>query len=112
MPHDSREASELLLADLQQSLRAAAVPLNAPGRLVETRVVRGRPASALLAEANAMQPDLIVVGSRGHGPLATVLLGSVSAEVVDHAPCPVLVARRSSVHGRHPSCGRATRPTS
>jgi len=45
-----------------------------------------------------MQPDLIVIGSRGHGPLATVLVGSVSTEVVDHAPCPVLVARRSAVH--------------
>lgn len=98
LPQDDREATELLYADLQETLRAAAAPLNAPGRLVETRVVRGRPASALLDEANAMQPDLIVVGSRGHGPLATVLLGSVSTEVVDHAPCPVLVARQPGVH--------------
>ena len=43
-------------------------------------------------------PDLVVCGSRGHGPLASVVMGSVSAEVVDHAPCPVLVARHSSVH--------------
>ena len=98
VPQDSHEAEELLLDDLQASLRAAAAPLQAPDRLLETRVVRGRPASALLDEATAMQPDLIVVGSRGHGPLATVLLGSVSTEVVDHAPCPVLVARRSAAH--------------
>jgi nucleotide-binding universal stress UspA family protein len=98
VPHDSHEAEALLLEDLQASLRAAAAPLQAPDRIVETRVVRGRPASALLDEANGMQPDLIVIGSRGHGPLATVLVGSVSAEVVDHAPCPVLVARTSAAH--------------
>jgi nucleotide-binding universal stress UspA family protein len=98
VPEASREASALLLADLQATLHAAAAPLSAPGRMVDTRVVRGRPASALLEEAQALQPDLIVIGSRGHGPLATVLLGSVSTEVVDHAPCPVLVARKPSVH--------------
>jgi nucleotide-binding universal stress UspA family protein len=98
VPEDSREAMALILADLQETLRAAASPLSAPGRLVETRIVRGRPASAILHEAEALKPDLIVIGSRGHGPLATVLLGSVSTEVVDHAPCPVLVARMPGVH--------------
>ena len=38
--------------------------------------------------------DLVIVGARGHGIIDEMLLGSVSAEVVDHAPCPVLVARR------------------
>ncbi len=98
VPEDSREASALMLADLQATLQAAAAPLQAAGRMIDTRVVRGRPASALLEEAHALQPDLIVIGSRGHGPLATVLVGSVSTEVVDHAPCPVLVARWPSAH--------------
>ncbi|HLE89282.1 MAG TPA: universal stress protein [Candidatus Limnocylindria bacterium] len=95
---DPGEADELLLADLQEGLLLAAAPLRASDRIIETRVVRGRPASALLDEAHAMQPDLIVIGSRGHGPLATVLVGSVSTEVVDHAGCPVLVARGPVVH--------------
>lgn len=38
--------------------------------------------------------DLLVVGSRGYGPMARVLLGSVSRPVVQRAACPVLVARR------------------
>lgn len=98
VPHDADEAEGLLLADLQEMLHTAAAPLQAADRHVDTRVIRGRPASAIVEEARALRPDLMVVGSRGHGPLATAVIGSVSTEVVDHSPCPVLVARRSSVH--------------
>jgi nucleotide-binding universal stress UspA family protein len=57
-------------------------------------VLRGRPASVIVDEAGAFGADLCVVGSRGHGTIASLVLGSVSGEVVDHAPCPVLVARQ------------------
>jgi nucleotide-binding universal stress UspA family protein len=60
---------------------------------IETIVVRGRAASVIVDEARAMPADLVVVGHRGHGRWESMLLGSVSSEVVDHAPCPVLVAR-------------------
>jgi nucleotide-binding universal stress UspA family protein len=97
VPLDAAESESVLAADLQEMLNQAAAPLRAAGRRVDTRVVRGRPASAILEEAEAIRPDLIVVGSRGHGPLATMVLGSVSTEIVDHAPCPVLVARHPVV---------------
>jgi len=58
---------------------------------------RGRPAAEIVAEAEAWGADLIIVGSRGHGPLSTILVGSVSEEVVDRSPIPVLVARRPHV---------------
>jgi nucleotide-binding universal stress UspA family protein len=96
-PHEAEDAEGQLLADLQTMLHEAAEPLRTADRHIDTRVIRGRPASAIVDEAVAIQPDLIVVGSRGHGPLASVVMGSVSAEVVDHAPCPVLVARHPSV---------------
>jgi nucleotide-binding universal stress UspA family protein len=67
--------------------------LEGPGRKVTQEVLRGRPATAILDAANAFHADLIVVGSRGHGTIESMLLGSVSAEVVDHATVPVLVAR-------------------
>lgn len=63
------------------------------GRAVDTAMRRGRPATEIVAEADRLRSDLIVMGSRGRGQLATMLLGSVAAEVVDHAHAPVLVAR-------------------
>ncbi len=81
----------------EQRLTGAAARLARPGRTIETRLLRGRPASAIVEEADDLRADLVVVGSRGLGRLRSMLLGSVSAEVVDHAPCPVLVARASSI---------------
>ena len=68
-----------------------------PECTVEGFLLRGRPASRIVDEARDFEADLIVVGHRGHGPMETMLLGSVSAEVVDHAPCPVLVARSGTL---------------
>ncbi len=79
--------------DIEPMLRAAAAQIAVPGRTVDWELVRGRPADVLLDEARRTKADLVVLGSRGHGRLEALLLGSVPAEVVDHAPCPVLVAR-------------------
>jgi nucleotide-binding universal stress UspA family protein len=57
----------------------------------ETEVVEGQPAEGLLQHAR--DASLIVVGNRGRGGFASLLLGSVSQQVVHHAPCPVLVVR-------------------
>ena len=76
-----------------QDVRDGAERLLRPGLTVDPVVLRGRPATAIVERARAMQADLIVVGSRGHGRIGTMLLGSISSELVDHAPAPVLVAR-------------------
>jgi nucleotide-binding universal stress UspA family protein len=60
-------------------------------------VLRGHPAHAIVNEARDFVADLVVVGSRGHGAVRTALLGSVSADIVDRAPCPVLVARHDDI---------------
>ncbi len=71
--------------------------LDRTGAKVEGFLLRGRPASAIVDEARSMQADLVVVGSRGHSTIATMVLGSTASEVVDHAPCPVLVARGNAL---------------
>jgi len=57
----------------------------------EGKAVQGQPAEVLLQEAR--EADLIVVGNRGHGGFASLLLGSISHQVVHHASCPVTVVR-------------------
>ncbi|HET8587941.1 MAG TPA: universal stress protein [Candidatus Limnocylindria bacterium] len=95
VPSDPGEAEAQLIQDLRAELETAARALSGQGRTVETRVLRGRPGQALLAEAELIDADLIVMGSRGHGPIQSVLLGSVSTEVTSHARCSVLVARNA-----------------
>ena len=60
-------------------------------RHISTDVFVGDPAEQILACANARQADLVALGSRGHGRLAGLLLGSVAQKVVALARCPVLV---------------------
>lgn len=64
---------------------------NHPGLVVDTDVVEGSAAPALLDATK--DADLLVVGTRGHGGFAGMLLGSVSQHVVGHAACPVTVVR-------------------
>ncbi|MEV8510482.1 universal stress protein [Actinoplanes sp. NPDC051475] len=56
---------------------------------VTTRVVEGPAAQVLLAAAKGA--ELIVLGSRGHGAFAGMLLGSVSQHCVQHATCPTVI---------------------
>ncbi len=72
-------------------------PLRDADRVVETDVLFGLAADVIIAEAARFEADLIVVGSRGRSDVASLVLGSVSAEVVDRAPCPVLVARHDAL---------------
>ncbi len=92
---DASEIEANALRLHRNALDAAVAELRATRSQVgvESVLLRGRAASEIIDEARQMSADLVVVGHRGHGPWQTILLGSVSAEVVDHAPCPVLVAR-------------------
>ena len=56
----------------------------------ETDLVAGRPGPAICRAAEAREADEIVLGTRGHGRLRAVL-GSVSADVLHGAACPVVV---------------------
>lgn len=62
--------------------------------MVTGEIVQGNAAAVLLRAAE--NADLLVVGSHGLGGFAGLLLGSVSTQVLHHAPCPVLVLRTRS----------------
>jgi nucleotide-binding universal stress UspA family protein len=96
--YDTMELPPAFVADdLEREERAArtvlddAVATLPAGIPVERRVVPGNAEDAILEEAAGA--TLIVVGSHGHGRLASALLGSVSSRVIEHAPCPVVVVR-------------------
>ena len=97
IPADADLMEAEAVAELTRVLQEARIPLEAAGLTVEAELLRGRPSAAIADEAGRWEPDLAVLGSRGHGPVETAVLGSVSAAVVDHAACPVLVARGDHV---------------
>lgn len=79
--------------DAQEMLEQVAGELTdrRPGLTVEVRQVAGGPGATLVEESR--RADLVVLGSRGLGGFAGLLLGSVGTQVATHAHCPVLVVR-------------------
>ena len=60
---------------------------------VQTKLLEGDVVDEIVAFADVVDADLIVLGSRGHGALASAALGSVSQGVLHEARRPVLVVR-------------------
>jgi nucleotide-binding universal stress UspA family protein len=85
-PGDEEEHAQVLLDDALAAVDTGSLPVP-----VEPVLAYDRAAPALLDAAE--QADLVVVGSRGRGGFAGLLLGSVSHQVTHHAPCPVVVLR-------------------
>lgn len=91
MPRDysllfAREAEELLEEQIE-SIR------HTGGEITHAHLRFGRPADEILELAEELGAGLVVLGSRGVGPVDRLVMGSVSEEVVHHAHHPVLVVR-------------------
>lgn len=71
----------------------AAQVLQDAGVETTVDVLEGPPADAILRAADVYHPDLIVMGTRGHGEVTSLLLGSVSHRVLAHASVPVMVIK-------------------
>jgi len=87
-PEDYSPASEAqkVLDDAVEKLRT-----EHPAITIQSHIVEGHPALALIDASKGA--DLLVVGSRGHGEFAGMLLGSVSEHCTAHSHCPVVVFR-------------------
>lgn len=67
---------------------------------ITAEVLGGSPQRVLVEKAKEWEADLIVVGSHGYGFWSRALLGSVSNSVVHHAPCSVLIVRKTEDSGK------------
>ena len=76
-------------ATLQDALKEVG---EIPGGL-DSEILEGPVAEAILSVVDVRQIDLVIMGTRGRGRLAGLLLGSQSQKVVSHASCPVLLVR-------------------
>jgi nucleotide-binding universal stress UspA family protein len=82
--HDDLEREYRRMLDDAQ----AKVPPEISSRAI---LLDGRPGSAIVDEAKSGGHDLVVMGSRGRGELRSMVLGSVSQEVLHASPVPVLL---------------------
>jgi len=88
-----QDAINARLDDANDILKKAVEAMgDVPGE-IHTEVLEGDAAEAIIDVAKTRKSDLIVMGSRGLGRLAGLVLGSTSQKVVSHAPCPVLIVR-------------------
>ena len=95
----------------EAKIRAQVDELRAEGldaKLVELTGPIAEAASMIADLAASTDADVIVVGTRGHGPLAGVILGSLTQKLVHVAPCPVVAVPGSKSRGASGRRGRRT----
>jgi nucleotide-binding universal stress UspA family protein len=85
VPDMSQDVADELVQVIKEELG------EEPPVVAQPRVKHGRPAEVLIEESAGA--DLLVVGTRGHGGFAGLVLGSVSQHVAAYAQCPVTVVR-------------------
>ena len=88
--------AEQVQRTIQSTHDRIAADLRQTGLTVDTRILPGMPADAILGEADRFNADLIIVGAHRQSSLTATLLGSVSRAVVERAGCSVLVARSAT----------------
>jgi nucleotide-binding universal stress UspA family protein len=99
VPHEPTERDHVLVRDAAALAAEHGVPAT-------TVVLAGSTAQAIVAHAESCGADLIVIGSRGYGAVASALLGSVALGVLHTSKLPVLVIRCAT----GPSPGTPTDP--
>ena len=89
-PEDTHNP-EVVRKAIQEIVERVANEIGETVPQVAVKVVTGDPAEELIKVSRGA--DMVVVGSRGSGGFASLLMGSVSSKVMHHAACPVVVIR-------------------
>jgi universal stress protein A len=84
---------ENLVKEHRDALEKLAAPRRQAATFGEVTVEVGDPRDTIIAAADALRADLIVMGTHGRRGLSRVMMGSVAEDVIRHAPCPVLTVR-------------------
>ena len=102
MPHDylgyglaaGCDSDPSFIGTLQQEVLSRTEHVIEPyTNRVRSRAEIGYPAEVIVRIATDEHASIIILGSRGHGPLRSMLLGTVTDRVAHHAHCPVLIVR-------------------
>lgn len=88
-----QQAIDARLIESQEILNKAVEIMGDVPAEIHTELIEGDPGEAIIEVARTRNSSIIVMGSRGLGRLAGLVLGSTSQKVVSHAPCPVLIVR-------------------
>ncbi len=94
---EESKVNELREAAREEALRRLedlVASTGVPAASIRTVLVYGQPASGILEQVQSLECDLIAMGKQGLGTMEELVLGSVTRQVVEHAPCDVLIANR------------------
>lgn len=95
--------------DEEALLQRAAEHARSYGLDVDVELAEGDPVDEILAAAERIGADTIVVGSRGTGGFARLVLGSVAERLMERSPRPVLVVRRPTIPAEHAASPKSHR---
>jgi len=88
-----KEVMGSMVQDRKNDMSAFVPEIWREGLEVDFEIRKGKPADEILKFAKEKSVDLIIVGTVGKSALKVALTGSVARNVVNHAPCPVIVWR-------------------
>jgi nucleotide-binding universal stress UspA family protein len=99
--HASRDPSLAKAASMEEVMRDQAEQVLGPvrsfvqqqGWRFQTDYVPGPAAAAIVAKADTLKPDMIIMGTHGRSPFSSLVLGSVSNDVLANCRVPVLLIR-------------------
>jgi nucleotide-binding universal stress UspA family protein len=91
--HDPEQTAQASAAAREETEKVLATLGDDRPESVTVHAVHGFPVEEILKAGQ--DAELIVVGSRGAGGFSRLLMGSVAAQVAQHAPCPVVIVRPS-----------------